>query len=141
MRATLKRLVCALLIASALTGLSACSADPNTLDGTEWRLMEWSVSSVAASDFEITAAFSDGRISGKSGVNAYGGAYTLGPGERFSVGDLVSTLMAGPEPAMRAEQAFTGLLSAARSYKLAGGRLTLYDQGGNESLILQAVTY
>jgi heat shock protein HslJ len=49
--------------------------------------------------------------------------------------------MAGPEPAMRAEQAFTGLLSAARSYKLAGGRLTLYDQGGNESLILQAVTY
>jgi heat shock protein HslJ len=141
MLVTLGRLVCVLLIASAMIGLSACSADNATLDGTQWRLSEWSVSSLNPTDFEITASFADGRISGKSGVNSYGGEYTLGPGDGFSPGALVSTLMAGPEPAMRAEQAYTALLSAARSYMLAGSRLTLYDEGGNESLIYEAVTY
>ena len=141
MPATLKRLTCVLLIALALIALSGCSADPVSLDGTQWTLAEWSVSSLSPNDFQITADFADGRISGKSAVNSYGGEYTLGPGDAFSTGPLVTTLMAGPEPAMRAEQAYTVLLAAARSYKLAGDRLTLYDEGGNESLIFEAVTF
>ncbi len=46
--------------------------------------------------------------------------------------------MAGPEPAMRAEQAYLTLLGQVGSYKMADGRLTLYDAGGNESLLYEA---
>jgi heat shock protein HslJ len=48
--------------------------------------------------------------------------------------------MAGPELAMRAESAYDALLTAARSYKLAGDKLTLYDASGNESLIFRRAT-
>ena len=56
----------------------------------------------------------------------------------FSVGDLASTMMAGPEPDMRAETAYLTLLAQAKSYKLAGGGLRLFDENGNESLIFTA---
>ncbi len=46
--------------------------------------------------------------------------------------------MAGPEPAMRAESAYMKLLTQARSYKLAAGTLTLYDQSGNATLVFAA---
>jgi heat shock protein HslJ len=73
-------------------------------------------------------------------VNRYGGPYKAGPGNAFSVGELESTLMAGPEEAMRAERAYLTLLGQARSYRVADGILTLYDEGGNESLIFEAAT-
>lgn len=38
---------------------------------------------------------------------------------------------------MRAESAYLTLLGQARSFKMAGGRLTLYDQGENESLLFE----
>jgi heat shock protein HslJ len=48
--------------------------------------------------------------------------------------------MAGPEPAMRAESAYLILLGQAKSYEMATGKLTLYDEGGNESLIFEAAS-
>jgi heat shock protein HslJ len=71
-------------------------------------------------------------------VNSYGGPYALGPGSAFSVGQIASTEMAGPEPAMRAEGAYVTLLGQARAYRVEAGRLTLLDAGGNESLIFEA---
>jgi len=47
------------------------------------------------------------------GGNTYSGPYTACPGDAFSVGDLASTMMAGPEPDMRAEGAYLKLLSEA----------------------------
>jgi heat shock protein HslJ len=129
-----------LVMAALVVGGMGCekhagdSAD-RLLQGTQWKLTGWSVSSLNPADFTITATFADGRISGRSGVNQYSGPCKIGPGRAFSVGPLVSTLMAGPEPAMRAESAYLMLLSEAKSYALSGGRLTLYDAGGNESLI------
>jgi heat shock protein HslJ len=108
------------------------------LDGTSWRLTGWSLSSLDPNTFTITADFANGQISGKSAVNSYSGAYTAGPGSAFSVGELTSTLMAGPEPEMRAEQAYTTLLRQAKSYTLKDGLLTLSDANGNESLIFTA---
>jgi heat shock protein HslJ len=133
----------AVLVAAFATAVTACGgsgADPRTLDGTSWRLSGWTLSSLAPDQFTITAAFADGKISGKSAVNTYGGPYTTGPGGAFSVGQLASTEMAGPEPAMRAEQAYMTLLTQAASYKLAGDTLTLYDKNGNESLIFGRAT-
>jgi len=114
------------------------STTGNSLDGTQWKLTGWTLSSLNPADFTITANFADGQISGNSGVNSYGGPCTVGPGDAFMAGQLASTEMAGPEPAMRAESAYMTLLSQARSYKIAGGVLTLYDTGGNESLIFTA---
>ena len=59
---------------------------------------------------------------------------TGGGFEGFSVGALISTKMAGPEPAMNAESAYFGLLQQARSYKVDDSGLTLMYQNGNELL-------
>jgi heat shock protein HslJ len=101
-------------------------------------LTGWSISSIDPAAVTITARFEAGRMSGNSGVNSYGGDYETGPGDAFAAGGLAGTLMAGPEPAMRAETAYLTLLGQAASYKVADGRLTLYDKGGNESLIFDA---
>jgi len=98
------------------------------------------VMTLALSAALLTAAAcgGSGKISGTSAVNTYGGPYTEGPGDAFSVGDLASTMMAGPEPDMRAEQAYLKLLSQVESCKLTARGLTLFDQNGNESLIFTA---
>lgn len=130
-----------LALSLALLAVAACGgsgSEPATLSGTDWTLTGWSLSSLDPNDFTITAAFADGKISGKSAVNTYGGAYTEGPGDAFSVGDLASTMMAGPEPDMRAETAYLTLLAEAKSYRLDGAGLTLFDQNGNESLIFES---
>jgi putative lipoprotein len=127
-----------LVVAVAISALSGCGRGQAALDGTQWRLTEWTLSSLDARDFEITAQFADGTISGRGGVNSYGGPYTVGARQSFKVGSIASTEMAGPEPAMRAEGAYLTLLGQARAYRLEAGRLTLLDAGGNESLIFAA---
>jgi heat shock protein HslJ len=122
----------------AVAGCGGSGSAPPALNGTSWRLTGWSLSSLDPNGFTITAAFADGKISGMSAVNTYGGPYTEGPGDAFSVGELASTMMAGPEPGMRAEQAYLTLLSQAKSYALKGGGLTLFDENGNESMIFTA---
>ena len=114
------------------------STSAASLAGTSWKLTGWSVSSQDPNDFTITAEFQDGRIGGKSAVNQYGGPYTAGDDGSFSVGELVSTMMAGPEPDMRAEQTYLKLLAEAKQFKVDGKTLTLSDANGNESLIYTA---
>lgn len=139
MRNGTRALFVGLAVVALLMAAVGCRSTGAALEGTSWKLTEWTVSSQSPADFTITAAFADGRVSGTSAVNSYGGAYTEGPGEAFETGDLVMTLMAGPEPAMRAEQAYRELLRGARSFKLAGTTLTLYDDSGNVSLVFEAV--
>lgn len=131
------RLLAALTLL-ALAGCAAAATAPS-LEGSQWRLSEWTLSSLAPGEFNITAAFAGGQVSGRSGVNAYSGPVTLGADGAFAVGRLRTTLIAGTEPAMRAESAYLTLLGQARSWRIAGGKLTLYDAGGNESLIFGRV--
>lgn len=118
--------------------VAGCSREGDPLEGTEWRLGEWTLSSSSPADFTITAGFADGTISGRSGVNSYSGPYSVGSGNSFTVGPLASTQMAGPKPAMRAESAYMELLAQAGSYELNENRLTLFDGAGNESLVFEA---
>ena len=111
-----------------------------SLEGTSWKLTGWSISSQDPNDFTITAEFKDGSVGGTSAVNQYGGPYTAGEDGSFSVGELVSTMMAGPEPDMRAEQSYLKLLAEAKAYAVDGKTLTLSDANGNESLIYTAAT-
>ena len=127
-----------LVVGWSIVALVGCSLGHPALDGTQWRLTEWTLSSLNPRDFDITAEFSDAKIGGHGGVNSYGGPYTVGSRQAFSVGQLASTQVAGPEPAMRAEGAYFTLLGQARAYRVDAGRLTLFDAGGNESLIFEA---
>jgi len=135
-----KTLAVALLIVVSLVAMVGCWSAGSTLDGTQWKLTGWTLSSLRPSDFAISAKFDGGQISGNGGVNSYSGPYEVGPGDSFSVGPLASTRMAGPEPAMRAESGYMTLLGQAKTYKIADGKLTLYDAGGNESLSFEAAS-
>jgi heat shock protein HslJ len=133
------------MLAAALVALTfaaaiaaGCGESAATLEGTSWRLTGWSISSQDPSYFTITAEFKDGRIGGTSAINQYGGPYTAGDDGSFSVGDLASTMMAGPEADMQAETSYLTLLAAAKTYEIAGDTLTLCDAGGNESLVFTA---
>ena len=128
------------VVAVLVAVVVGCSRADDPLEGTQWRLDEWTLSSLRPADFTITAAFADGTISGRSGVNSYSGPYETGSGGSFSVEALTSTEIAGPEPAMRAEGAYLTLLTQASSYELADGRLTLTDGNGNELLIYRATS-
>jgi heat shock protein HslJ len=134
-------LVAALVIGAGCdSGSGGSSGDGGSnsaaaLAGTSWRLTGWSVSSQDSNDFTITADFRDGRIGGTSAVNQYGGPYTARDDGTFAVGDLVSTMMAGPEPDMKAERLYLDLLAAAKKFTLEGDTLTLADAQGNDSLI------
>jgi heat shock protein HslJ len=124
----------ALLALGAL--LAACATSPAPrLAGTTWRLSAWSVSSLRADEFEITARFADGGVSGRSAVNTYTGAVTIGPGNAIAFGPMATTRMAGPEPAMRAEGIYLRLLGDARSWSIDDGKLTLRDAKGNDRLV------
>jgi len=114
--------------------------DPAALEGTSWRLTGWSVSSKDPNDFTITAEFADGRIGGTSAVNQYGGPYTADDDGSFSVGELMSTMMAGPEPDMKAEQTYLELLAQVEEFALDGDELTLSGGSGNIALIYTRVT-
>jgi heat shock protein HslJ len=132
---TLVAVFVAAVLVTVLAAVGCSGGGSHALDGTSWRLTGWSVSSLDPNTFTITADFAGGKISGKSAVNSYGGSYTAGPGSAFSVGEIASTLMAGPEPEMRAEQAYTMLLRQAKSFAVKSDTLTLSDANGNESLI------
>lgn len=141
MRGRFAMRVAAAFAAALLICLVACLPSAGrSLDGTCWKLVSWSVSSIDPADVEINATFADSQLSGNSGVNTYHGVFTLGPSGGFAAGPLVSTRMARPEPAMRAETAYLTLLGQAASYKLAAGRLALFDKGGNESLVFEAAS-
>ena len=109
--------------------------DSNILDGTKWSLIGAAVSSVDLAQFTITAQFSTSQISGNSGINTYGGSYTIGANNTFSVGALHSTKMGGSEEAMRAENLFIELLQKARKYEVKETTLTLKNESGNQILL------
>lgn len=125
-----------LVVVPACSGTSADQQDPKALEGVEWLLTGASVSSVDLGTVGITTSFDGERMGGFSGVNTYGGAYTAEADGSFSAGPLSSTLMAGPEPAMSAEQAYLKLVEGCNGYKVADGTLTLL-QDGNEQLVFE----
>lgn len=124
------------LAAFALLGQGVLGGG-GALDSTSWRLAAWSASSADPTAFTITVKFAGGQISGTSAVNSYGGPYKATRTGRFESGQIASTLMAGPEDAMRAEQLFFELLDQVERYELDGGTLTLSDANGNPLLIFE----
>ena len=108
-----------------------------SLDGTSWRLTRWSASSPDPADFLINAQFRNGEIGGNSAVNSYGGPYKAGLLGAFSAGPINSTLIAGPEDAMRAEQTYLELLDRASHYERTDSTLVLSEENGTALLTFE----
>jgi heat shock protein HslJ len=127
------------LLAALLLVTTGCrSVGTDRLGGTSWRLTGWSISAINPAEFTITLGFDDGTAAGQSAVNSYGGSYAEGRGGKLELGEIASTLMAGPEPAMEAEAAYYELLGRVDSYTMDNSTLTLRDEDGNDLLIFTA---
>lgn len=92
----------------------------------------------ALPDREVTAEFSDGRLSGNGGCNNYFGGYTV-DGANLSVGQVGSTMMACmPEAIMQQESRYFANLQAAATYTITDGRLMISNAAGDVILTLAA---
>ena len=102
--------------------------DPG-LEGTRWELAD------AVADSAVFITFSDGRLSGSSGVNRFSAPC------RYASGVLecelrTSTMMAGPPELMAQEHAVFAKLDAATGYRVGDGTLVLVDADGATLLSL-----
>jgi heat shock protein HslJ len=109
-------------------GVPAPAPTP-ALEGTFWLGTALNGQPVPAS-VQVSLFLADGNASGKSGCNNFNVGYTI-DGANLAFGMGMSTLMACPEPAMSAEQAFNAALPTVVSYAIAGDTLVLLDAEGN----------
>ena len=107
--------------------LAACQKGDTGFAGNEYRLEE------APDGAEITISFdgAEKRFYGKSAVNRYFGPYEQ-EGNSLVFGATGSTMMAGPENLMAAEQEYLQFLSGVKSFRLDGDTLILIDGSGKE---------
>lgn len=129
-----------LMLIVLLAGFTGCGSDSTTsdggtLEGGQWRLTAWTVSSVNPADYAISAVFADGQISGHSGVNSYSGPCNVGPGSALTVGSIMSTMIGGTEEDVSAEATYVTLLGLVKSYRVTAQQLILYDANNTAILI------
>jgi len=108
------RAAAALAPFAAILAFAACAAAPDTPPGSESTdpalLLpsggRWTVTAIEGEPVPArvtpTLARDGDRVGGNGGCNQYGGGITIA-GERLSFGQLVSTMMACPSPAMEVE--------------------------------------
>jgi heat shock protein HslJ len=112
------------------------STDQRVLTGVEWRLVSFgpagSEANIVAGTTVMLRFGEDGRASGSTGCNSYGGTYEV-RGDAISFSRLVSTRRACLDPnANQQEQRFLSALEAAGRFRLSSNRLTiLSDRGRN----------
>lgn len=120
--------------------LSGCVGKQSiSLERTGWKLVSWSISSMKADAYEITANFDDKTMSGKSAVNSYSGDYSI-DGYDITFGPMVSTKMAGTEEAMRAESNFFELMKQVKTLEVAGIKMIFRDSHGYDLLVFEMNT-
>ncbi|HYI75612.1 MAG TPA: META domain-containing protein [Gaiellaceae bacterium] len=108
------------------------AGEPVAIAYTEWALVELDGEPVAIGSDELAPGLAldleESRVSGSGGVNRFTGTFSMSENElRF--GPLASTRMAGPEDAMRLEDAFFAALARVTSHQLEGRALTLLADG------------
>lgn len=85
---------------------------------------------------EITLKFDvDGGIAGNAGINNYFASYEADGDALFGV--IGSTMMVGPEDAMKQEMTYLTLLNETASFSLEDDELKLFDSDGNALLVFE----
>lgn len=86
--------------------------------------------------FKINIGFENDEVYGFSGVNKYVSRYKLN-GNKIEISAAASTLMAGPEENMNAENEYLRLLGSADTIMLDGKTLTIKTKSGAELIYKQ----
>ena len=119
-------------LALACAGCTTVAVDGRTFEGS-WRVTTidgWATP--AAGNYRME--FKDGRISGRFGCNGWGGTYAVA-GATLTAGQVNSTMMACPEPAMSFEKRGLAVLGQPMRWTWTGKRkLTLTNRAGSIGL-------
>lgn len=99
----------------------------NQAAGKEWALVSLSGKPITVKK-PPTMKFERGRVSIFGGVNRMGGSYAL-VGESVTLGDLVSTRMAGPSDLMEMESTFAKVMAIVDGFHVSGNELELLSAG------------
>lgn len=122
MRATATALLASVMpLATAST--AAAGDVSGSIDG-DWR------SRVGGVKQTVTFDERTGQVYGSAGCNRFTGSYSVS-GTRIEVSPLAVTMMACPEPQMKAEQVFLKRLQGATSFTLGADTLTLKAPAGS----------
>jgi heat shock protein HslJ len=140
--AIVARLLVAGILTACLFMLGGCGGEEPeySLEDTYWVCSLFSdgeeLIDVAAGT-HLDIVFVGAEVSGSSGCNRFGGAYTL-DGNAVTIGPLTSTLMACEEPLMVQEQAYLDAVQRAAEFGIEGSTLTLLDSDGVEVVVFEA---
>lgn len=108
--------------------LVSCTAQTaDSFVGKEYKLQN------APDNAEITIGFDakENRFFGVAAINNYFGSYMLNA-DKLTLEPAGSTMMAGPEELMKAEQDYLQFLPTVTTYKLDGKKLTIIGSAGKE---------
>lgn len=122
-------------VLGALIALTACGTDnpdPQKLKGNTY------VTKSGNTEITLTFAPADMRVNGHA-LNIYNASYTAN-GDNIKFGDMLSTMMAGPEEEMVAEQEYFHFMSTVEKYNLNGNTLILHGENGQEIIFTQVDT-
>jgi len=125
--------------AENLAALTFLPAQPVPFEGTTWELkFSWDGESWAPvlPLSMVTAVFEGDQLSGSGGCNSYSASLEI-DGDQLTIGPVIATRMACPEPAgvMEQEDAYISQLSSVASYAVAGGTLALLNVNGEPILL------
>jgi heat shock protein HslJ len=99
--------------------------------GQAWYLVGTSLSSTVMPE-GITITFEAETVGGQAPVNTWFASYTAEPDGALQLDQMGTTLMAGPDEAMAAEQAYFALLDEVDGYTaVEAGELYLFDDQAN----------
>lgn len=115
-------------------------AQSSSLAGS-WRLANMTEGNfptpmLPVSSTELTATFSEGKISGSGGCNRFMGGYKV-DGDKLSIGPLASTFKACEQLIMTQEAKYLKALQAAQRYEVNDQGLTIYYQTEEGSGVLR----
>ena len=69
-------------------------------------------------------------------VNLYNGPY-IADGNKIKFGNMATTMMMGPQPAMEVEQQFLQFMNTADTYEISDSKLTIKNADGQEIVFEQ----
>ena len=120
-----------LCLTAACAAESAAGSGPTLVPGIDYRLTHLNDQKLdigSAPTLLLDAA--EKRVSGFNGVNRYSGGYTL-VGDVLTIGQALSTMMAGEEAAMKIEQDFMGIISQPLTVSVISGELVVKNAKGS----------
>ena len=137
MRRALLALFSTLVAGASLGAVGSASGGSTALTGSVWQVTTVAGHSPLAGS-SLTSKFTPaGTVAGSAGCNSYSAGFTAS-GSTIRISAIASTRMACAARLMAQEAVFLRALGAARSYTVAGGKLTLKGRTGRALLSYRA---